>query len=385
MSGRILFLDQSGQPGGAELCLADIAGNYRGRSRVLLFSHGRFEEILQKRGVPVSVIEAPRSLSAITKEAGVGDYLRALPELAGFLGLLRKEIRDADLVYLNTAKALLYGVAAGLGLRKPAVFHLHDLLTAEHFSRLNIRLIVQAANRTRAVIANSTATAKAYVAAGGTAPVHVIPNGFDPARFAPLPPDEVLAARQEFDSGPGPVAAVFGRIARWKGQDVLLRAAAEIPGLKVWIVGAPFFTGDDRRYAGELLALASSPALAGRVEFLGQREDIPRLMQAADLIVHTSVAPEPFGRVVVEGMLSGKPVIASRSGGPEEIIRDGETGWLFSPGDAAGLALALQNVLALPDRGRGAGMLALDMAQKSYSLSTVLNKTDIVLSGITSR
>ncbi|MCX6970230.1 MAG: glycosyltransferase family 4 protein [Verrucomicrobia bacterium] len=385
MSGRILFLDQSGQPGGAELCLADIAGNYRGRSRVLLFSRGRFEEILRERDVPVSVIDAPRSLSAITKEAGMGDHLRALPELAGFLGLLRKEIRDADLVYLNTAKALLYGVAAGLGLRKPAVFHLHDLLTSEHFSRLNIRLIVQAANQCTAVIANSTATAAACVAAGGKAPVHVIPNGFDPAQFAPFPPGEVLAARQEFHSGTGPVAAVFGRIARWKGQDVLLRAAAQIPGLKVWIVGAPFFTGDDRGYAGELRALASSPALAGRVEFLGQREDIPRLMQAADIIVHTSVAPEPFGRVVVEGMLSGKPVIASRSGGPEEIIRDGETGWLFLPGDAASLALTLQNVLALPDRGRGAGMLALDMAQKNYSLSTVLQKTDIVLSGITSR
>lgn len=385
MTGRILFLDQSGQPGGAELCLADIAGNYRDRSRVLLFSHGPFEEILRERDVPVSVIEASRGLSAITKEAGLGDYLRALPELAGFPGLLRKEIRVADLVYLNTAKALLYGVAAGFGLRKPAVFHLHDLLTAEHFSPLNIRLIVHAANRTRTVIANSAATANAYVSAGGTAPVHVIPNGFDPARFAPLPPGEVSAARQEFHSGPGPVAAVFGRIARWKGQDVLLRAAAEIPGLKVWIVGAPFFTGDDRRYADELLALAASPALAGRVEFPGQREDIPRLMQAVDVIVHTSVAPEPFGRVVVEGMLSGKPVIASRSGGPEEMIRHGETGWLFSPGDAASLALALQNVLALPDRGRGTGMLALDMAKKNYSLSTVLNKTDIVLSGIVSR
>ncbi len=385
MTGRILFLDQSGQPGGAELCLADIAAHFRAQSRVLLFSPGPFEEILRERGVPVSVMEASRALSAIGKAAGLGDYLRAFPKLAGFLGLLRKEIRCADLVYLNTAKALLYGVAAGLGLRKPAVFHLHDLLTAEHFSRLNIRLIVHAANRCTSVIANSAATAKAYFAAGGTAPVHVIPNGFDPARFAPLPPGDILAARQEFHSGPAPIAAVFGRIARWKGQDVLLRAAAEIPGLKVWVVGAPFFTGDDRRYADELQALAASRALAGRVEFLGQREDIPRLMQAADLIVHTSVAPEPFGRVVVEGMLSGKPVIASRSGGPEEMIRHGETGWLFSPGDAADLALALQNVLALPDCGRGTGMLALDMAQKNYSLSTVLNQTDIVLSGIASR
>lgn len=385
MNGRILFLDQSGQPGGAELCLADTAAHFRAQSRVILFSHGPFEQLLRSRGVDVSVIETSRRLSKIGKEAGLGDFIPALPELAGFLAALRKEIRKADLVYLNTAKALLYGVVAGMGLRTPFVFHLHDLLTREHFSRLNIRLITSAANRTRGVIANSQATARAFHEVGGNVPVHVIPNGFDSSRFAPLPQEAVLAAREKFHAGSAPVAAVFGRIARWKGQALLLRAAAAIPELRVWIVGEPFFTGDDHRYAGELEALASSPALAGRVEFLGQREDVPRLMQAADIIVHTSVAPEPFGRVVVEGMLSGKPVIASRSGGPEEIVRHGETGWLFSPGDAADLALALQNVLALPDCGRRTGMLALDMAQKNYSLSTVLNRTEIVLSGIASR
>lgn len=384
MTGRILFLDQSGQPGGAELCLADIAAHFQERSSVLLFSHGRFEGMLRERGVPVSVIESPQSLAAIGKGSGIRDYLPVLPEMAGFLRSLRKEIRGADLVYLNTAKALLHGTVAGLGLRKPSVFHLHDSLTAEHFSRLNIRLIVQAANRSRAVIANSQATAKAYRTAGGTAPVHVIPNGFDPTRFASLPHGEILAARQEFHSGTEPVAAVFGRIARWKGQDLLLRAAAEIPGLRVWIVGAPFFTDDDHRYADELKTLASSPALAGRVDFPGQREDVPRLMQAADLIVHTSVAPEPFGRVVVEGMLSARPVIASRAGGPMEMIRHGETGWLFSPGDAADLASVLRDVLALPDLGRATGRLASNAARENYSLETVLEKTDRVLSGLLS-
>lgn len=366
------------------MCLADIAAHYRGRSRVLLFSNGRFGEMLRARGVSVSVTEPPQRLAVVGKGAGIADYLAAAPEMAGFLRALRKEIRGADLVYLNTAKALLHGVVAGMGLRVPTVFHLHDLLTPEHFSRLNIRLITHAANRTRAVIANSRATAAAFQEAGGKAPVHVIPNGFDPTRFAPLSREEVLAARAEFHAGPAPVAAVFGRIARWKGQDLLLRAASEIPKLRVWIVGEAFFTGDDHRYAGELKALASSPALAGRVDFLGQRDDIPRLMQAADVIVHTSVAPEPFGRVVAEGMLFGRPVIASRAGGPAEMIRHGETGWLFAPGDARELAAAIRDVLSLPDRGRATGLLASAEACKRYSLSSVLEQTDRVLSGFTS-
>lgn len=381
---KVLFLDQSGQPGGAELCLADTAAHFRAQSRVILFAHGPFEQMLRDRGVDVSVLEPSPRLSKIGKESGLGDYLPALPELAGFLAALRKEIRGSDLVYLNTAKALLYGVAAGLGSGVPSVFHLHDLLVPEHFSRLNIRLITHAANRTRGVIANSQATARAFEKAGGTAPVHVIPNGFDASRFAPLPDRAVLAAREKFHAGSAPVAAVFGRIARWKGQDLLLRAASEIPNLRVWVVGEPFFTGDDHRYAGELRELAASPALAGRVDFLGQRDDIPLLMQAADIIVHTSVAPEPFGRVVAEGMLSGRAVVASRAGSPAEMIRPGETGWLFSPGDAGELASALRHVLALPDRGRSTGLLASAEARKQYSLSPVLEQTGRVLSGLSS-
>ncbi len=384
MTSRILFIDQSGQPGGAELCLRDIAAFFPGQARVLLFSHGPFEEMLRAGGIPVSVLEAPRRLASIDKAAGIGAYLSALPEVAGFLSSLRREIREADLIYLNTAKALLHGVVAGLGLRKRAVFHLHDLLSAEHFSRLNIRLITLAANRTNAVIANSQATAEAFLEAGGKVPVHVVPNGFDPARFAPLPQEDLLAARQEFSAGKAPVAAVFGRIARWKGQDVLLRAAARIPDLRVWIIGEAFFTGDDHRYASELQELASSPALAGRVSFAGQRADIPRLMQAADLIVHTSVAPEPFGRVVVEGMLSGKPVIASGAGGPLQMIRSGENGLLFRPGDAAELESALQNVLGRRDCGRSMGLLASREARQQYSLTSVLDQTNHVLSGLLS-
>ena len=380
----ILFVDQSGQPGGAELCLGDIAAHERGRSRVLLFSRGPFVEMLQARGVSVSVLQAPQRLADVRKGAGMAAYLRAVPELAGFLWALRKEIRVADLVYFNTAKALLHGVVAGIGFRTPSVFHLHDLLTPEHFSRLNIRLITCAANRTRGVIANSPATAEAFQKAGGKVPVHVIPNGFDLSRFAPLPQAEVLAARGEFSAGSAPVAAVFGRIARWKGQDLLLRAASGIPGLRVWIVGEALFTGDDRRYAGELKALASSPALAGRVDFLGHRDDVPRLMQAADVIVHTSVAPEPFGRVVAEGMLSGRAVIASRAGGPLEMIRTGETGWLFAPGDAGDLASVLRQVLALPDCGRATGRQASEEAGSRYSLSSVLEQTNRVLSGLSS-
>lgn len=373
MKNRILFIDQSGQPGGAELCLADVAESMGENSRVLLLSPGPFEDMLRSRGVPCGVLPIPSRLSSVGKSASPLDYVRMAPKLAGFLTALRREVRHCDVLYLNTAKALLLGTAVAFG--KPVVFHLHDLLTPDHFSRWNLRLIVLAANRACGVIANSQATADAFRAAGGSSPVQVVPNGFDPARFAPRPDAELASLRRLMHAGDRPVAAVFGRISRWKGQDVLLRAAAMIPELVVWVVGEAVFTGDDRTYAGELKSLASGAELQGRIFFPGHRDDIPELMQAADVIVHTSVAPEPFGRVVVEGMMSGRPVIASRAGGPSEIIRDGGTGWLFEPGNAGELASLLRKVLDSPSRGREEGLLASLEARKQYALPAVIEQT----------
>jgi glycosyltransferase involved in cell wall biosynthesis len=78
----------------------------------------------------------------------------------------------------------------------------------------------------------------------------------------------------------------------------------------------------------------------------GFREDVPVLMHACDVIVHTSTAPEPFGRVIVEGMLAGRPVIATNIGGPAEVLNHGETGYLVPPDDAQILADVLRTLTA---------------------------------------
>jgi glycosyltransferase involved in cell wall biosynthesis len=77
----------------------------------------------------------------------------------------------------------------------------------------------------------------------------------------------------------------------------------------------------------------SSLGLQEQATFLGFRSDIPLLMSACNLILHTSIAPEPFGRVIVEAMLCGTPVIAANAGGATEIIEQNKTGWLTPPGD----------------------------------------------------
>ncbi len=90
--------------------------------------------------------------------------------------------------------------------------------------------------------------------------------------------------------------------------------------------------------------MVESEGLANRAHFLGFRDDVPALMKGVDIVAHTSIAPEPFGRVVVEGMLAGKPVIAARDGGVTEIIDDGRDGLLVPSGDANALAAAIRQL-----------------------------------------
>jgi glycosyltransferase involved in cell wall biosynthesis len=379
----ILFVDQSGQIGGAELCLADLAAHFQPASSVLLFGDGPFADLLRRRGLGVGILPLPEGAARATKRVQGSGILSVIPGLISHVWKLRGAFAKADIIYLNTAKALLLGAAANAIARRPCVFHLHDLWDEAHFSRRNIRVLVAAANRMDLIIANSCASAAGYRKAGGVRPVHVIPNGFDAAPFDAVDESSVRALRRQWNPAERPVAAVFGRLSRWKGQHLLIEAAKKIPELIVWVVGDALFTADDRSYAEELRAQAAE--LGDRVKFLGFREDIPELMKAADLVVHCSTVPEPFGRVVIEGMLSGKPVIASGEGGPAENIRDGVTGWLFSPRDSGALAAAIRKVIQSPDGGRTTGELASQEARKRYSLVSVLGETKRVLSGLHSK
>ena len=121
------------------------------------------------------------------------------------------------------------------------------------------------------------------------------------------------------------------------------------PEVQVVLVGDALF-GEDA-YVERLKLRAAKPDLAGRVHFLGFQQDVPRLMRAMDVIVHCSTAPEPFGLVIVEGMLARRPVIASAAGGALEIMT-GESGLLVAPGDATALRSAITRLLENPELAR---------------------------------
>lgn len=139
-----------------------------------------------------------------------------------------------------------------------------------------------------------------------------------------------------------------GRITRWKGQDVFIKALAQLPHRNFFAV----ILGDDKgheTYREELEKLIIDSGLEGYVRIARHTHNITEAYMLSKLVVATSVEPEAFGRVVLEGQAMGKPVIATNHGGPQETVIPGQTGFLVTPGDVGELANAMQRVLEMDE------------------------------------
>jgi glycosyltransferase involved in cell wall biosynthesis len=369
---RILFVDQSGAPGGGELSLLEIAKHCREACKVVLLSDGPFRALLEEAAVPVAVLPAPPGFIGIARERG---GLRELRALAPILKLARRLARLADghdLIYANTQKAMVVAALAGRLTGKPVIWHLRDILSGDHFGRAQRWAAVRLANSwISRVIANSTATAEAFVTAGGDrARVTVVYNGIDASACGRLSDERRMRLRADLGLGQEPLVAAVGRLSPWKGQHVLIDALPHLPGVHALIVGAALY-GEDA-YAEKLQRQVTALDLADRVHFLGFRSDVFDLMSLANAVVHTAVAPEPFGRVLVEGMLARRPVVASRAGGAVEVIEDGISGVLVAPNDPHALAQALTELLSDESRCRRIAANGYARACRHFSLDAML-------------
>jgi glycosyltransferase involved in cell wall biosynthesis len=399
VNSRILFVDQTGQVGGAELCLADLAAHLTDSGTVLLFEAGPFRRLLAERGVKVVILGEgsngpspvlwqlrsrrfgenifrriyPLAGPKVNKKSKVTAYIYAVP---GFVRVLIGTLRVArtfDLLYANTAKALIVTALVARALRKPFLFHLHDVFDAEHFSSFNRWLLTTAADLAAGIIANSEATAQAYRKAGGrNRNLKVLPNGFDIERFRAGTGEEIFALRSTICKEDQFLVGLFGRITEWKGQKVLIQAISRLPAVAAVIVGDALFTDEDQRYKRELVDLAQQLGVADRVHFAGFQQNVVPFLHAVDLVVHCSVSPEPFGRVIVEAQLAGKPVVAAKCGAPMEIVRNGISGILVNPGDAEELARAIDGLLRDPARAGAMASQGRESAEKRYALANVL-------------
>jgi glycosyltransferase involved in cell wall biosynthesis len=366
---RPLFLDQSGHLGGAELCLLDIVKPLGPNALVCLLADGPFRQRLEAEGIAARVVG--NGPLPVRKNSGWVQGASSIGRLLPMAQQVADLAQAYDLIYANTPKALIVGALASALGRRPLVYHLHDIISPEHFSATNRRLLVFLANRfAQLVIANSEASKAAFVAAGGQAQrVQVVYNGFDLATYDGLGAAQAASVRRSLDlSDEQFVVGHFSRLSPWKGQHLLIEALPHCPDQVVaLLVGDALFGEDD--YVQQLHQQVQRLNLGHRVRFLGFRADVPQLMAACDLVAHTSTAPEPFGRVIVEAMLCGRPVIAAQAGGAVELIGPGRTGWLCPPGSSAKLAELITHCVNQPERAKAVAANGQQYARQHFDLS----------------
>jgi glycosyltransferase involved in cell wall biosynthesis len=335
---RVVYLAHTASLSGAEIALLRLVVALKEDvdAHVVLAEDGPLVDRLLRAGVSSEVFPMWEHARG-TRRNAVG--VAALLGGAGYAARLAWRLRRLrpDVVHANSLKSALYGTVASRLAGIPAVWYAHDLVTEDHLPRRAIGPIRSAARLLpAAVICNSAATAATLP---GVPDVRVIPP--------PVPTTAACAA----DVGDFRVGMI-GRVAPWKGQHVFVEAFARAfpTGTeRAVVVGAPLFGADETTYFQRTRELGRALGLDDRLAFVGFRDRIDDELAGLDILVHASVAPEPFGQVIVEGMAAGVPVVAAAAGGPLEIIDDEIDGLLYPPGDVNRLALALGRLAAEPE------------------------------------
>jgi D-inositol-3-phosphate glycosyltransferase len=232
---------------------------------------------------------------------------------------------------------------AGRLARRPVVLDLHDIVRPGR----GRQVLTGAVRLSSAAVAISGAVA-GCVGRAGAGRVRIMAPAVDLERFRPGPADPEVRRRLS-SSASDPLVGIVGRIDPEKGVELLVEAVAALRGPAaracLVVVGSPGL--DSGAYRDGLEAEAGR-LLGDRARFVGRTDDVPATLRALDVLVNASVA-EPFGLSVLEAQACGVPVVATRSGGVTDFLTDGENALLVPPGDAGGLAGALERILADPE------------------------------------
>jgi glycosyltransferase involved in cell wall biosynthesis len=289
-----------------------------------------------------------------------------------FVASFRDEIENfgPDLLHTNGVKS--HWVSAVFSpARLPLVVHVRDYLSERRISKHLMPLL---GRRPGAIIANSVSVADDVRGIAQGIAVHPIHNAIDLARFSPGAGDPAWLASLAGMSPPrdGEICvALVATYARWKGQDLAIRALARLladgTSCRLYIVGGPIYATRKSQFdTEELRALARAQGVEKSVGFVPFQVDTPQVYRSVDAVLQTSTRREAFGRTIVEAMACGKPVVISRAGGAAELFSDGQTALGFDPADPSALASALKRVVLDSDLRRRLGESARKRALEGF-------------------
>jgi glycosyltransferase involved in cell wall biosynthesis len=361
---RVLHVIDTAGPGGAETVFLQTATRLDPvrfqPAAAAVGGPGWLEKQLLAGGLPPHIVPAQGSFNVV--------YFSKL------LRLMREHRSHVIVAHLYGSS--VYAGLAGALLSIPVVSVLHgqsDVPDAERLSSLKAAIVRRASRKVIFVseyLQNELRPRLRLTAAQCA----VIPNGVDTGIFRP---GRDRSIRDELSlSDDTTLIGAIGNIRPPKAYDVLLRAARALTerSCRFHLVIA----GDCANALGrELEQLKRDLGLERHVTFLGLRSNVSRLLNNLDVFALSSHT-EGFSIACIEAMACGVPVVATRSGGPEQIL-EGEAGLLVPPGDPESLGLAIERVIASKELAATLIARGLKAVHERYSLSTMLSRYETLL------
>jgi len=370
---RVLYVNHTAVISGGErslLCL--LPALPAGVQARLAAPEGELTDAAERLGIPVDTI------------AGTAGSLRlhplhtprALAEMSVAGLQVRRAARrsGAEIVHANSIRAGIV-IALARGSSAARVVHVRDCLPPGPLTTATMRLIAATATT---IVANSQYTARSVRAAAPGASIEVVHNAVDLERFNPAHIDRARARSRLGAAGERRVLlGVVAQLSPWKGQDTAIEALQLLheQGIDahLLLIGSAKFVAqatrfDNEAYLTHLRELVASAGLQDRVSWLGEREDVPELIRALDVLLLPSWE-EPFGRALIEAMALGVPVIATNVGGPAEIIEDGTEGYLLAPREPSAWARAIRRLAESPDRALEMGRAGRRRVEQAFTVA----------------
>ena len=387
---RVLFVDHACRIlGGAEINLVELLAEVSASNRWTCACACPRESPLGKALRPLGIRQHDYGFPAAANQLRVvGRRFSPLENWRGWRALessglkLKQIISDwsPDAVISCTNKDHFCAASASASSRTPSIWWVNDILSPDFFPKAARLAFRWQARRAKRLITVSEFARQALLREGlPAARVTTIRNGIPLDRYQPTGRGRW---RREFGlPAQEPLAGIVGRFTPWKGQDFFLRLA------QAWIrqnrrghfvlIGQAF--NEEEAFEAGLRQFVQTHSLSDRIHFVPFQPNLAAALGDLDVVLHTSLRPEPFGRVIIEAMAAGVPVLAARSGGVPEIITDGVDGLLAEPGELTSYLQQLERLFPPQPLAELLATAARDTVGRRFTVARVREQFEQVL------
>ncbi len=379
---RVLIINHVADLGGAELMLIKfLEGLDRKRIQptLLCLEEGPLCDWCRQHQIPLLWIENNQEFIHIKRSTRLVKLFKALPQFYKTIRYIKKVAlkEDFDLVLTNSVKAHILG---SLGARRlPVIWRLHDIIDTSTFSYYGVKAMAAVAKRADHISCVSNAVRQALIKSKVPEDkVSVLYNGIEDITYT-----QRDSFRREWGIMDHEVAvALIARLSPEKGHKIFIQAAYHLlktfPHIKFLIVGGDVFA-KEKTYIKRLKSLVKKLGISDNIIFTGHLNDIPKVLRGIDIFVNVPNKPDSLPTAIIEAMLAGKPIIASKIGGIPEMIEHGKNGLLIKPNDTLSLVKAIEKIIHDNTFAKEIGDKARDKALKDFNIDNYIDNMTALL------